>query len=200
MADIVAEKKALRREFLKKRREISDSIRVEADNKVCNELFNICENELKPEMVAAYISDGTEVDLSEFISRLIADGVRVCVPRFNLESKTGEYEMVEIMDIHKDLKLGHYDIMEPVDTCPALSKDLYNKLLWLVPGVAFDEKCGRLGRGKGVYDRLIESYDGISIGIFYECQKTAAVPMAEHDRKLDLIVSEKGVYRQLNDG
>lgn len=195
MGDIAAEKKLLRREFLKKRRELDDSVRTEADYEVCKKLFNICENELKPEMVAAYISDGTEVDLSEFISGMISKGVRVCVPRFNTGAKAGEYEMVEIIDLKNDLKLGHYDIMEPVDTCPELSKDLYHKLLWLVPGVVFDEKCGRLGRGKGVYDRLIESYNGTSIGIFYECQKTGVVPMAEHDRRLDLIVTEKNIYR-----
>ena len=125
---------------------------------------------------------------------MISKGVKVCVPRFNKESQIGEYEMVEISNLNDDLKMGYYDIMEPVETCRALEKEMYDNLLWLVPGVVFDEQCGRLGRGKGVYDQMIGTYKGINIGIFYECQKTLAVPMADHDCRLDQIVTEKGIY------
>ena len=66
----------------------------------------------------------------------------------------------------------------------------------LIPGVAFDENCGRLGRGKGVYDRLLESSRGFRAGIFYQCQKTVDLPMEDHDCVLDLIVTEEQVIRR----
>ena len=195
MLDLIVKKKQMRREFLKKRSSIEQSVRSDADKIICSQLVNICVTELKPALVGVYISDGTEVDIAEFISVMMLNGVTVCAPRFNPNSKTGEYEMVEITDLSKDLVLGHYDIMEPVDSCPTLDLQEYDNLVWLVPGVVFDEQLGRLGRGKGVYDQMIESYKGVSIGVFYECQKTVAVPMAHHDCRLNLVVTEKGLYR-----
>ena len=195
MASIVEEKKILRREFLQKRRLIEISERREAEKTICEHLEKLCCNELKPQIIAAYITDGTEVDLSSFIHTMMQRDIRICVPRFNSDSSTGGYEMVEINDLDQDLKLGKYDIMEPIDSCVALPREMYDKLLWLVPGVVFDEKCGRLGRGKGVYDQMISSSNGINIGIFYDCQKALSVPMADHDRSLDMIVTENGIYR-----
>ena len=195
MSELSAIKKELRREFLKKREELDKNIRAKADNKICTKLIDLCDNELKPTMVAAYISDGTEVNLEEFINAMFSRGVKVCIPRFNKESQLGEYEMVEITNLKNDLMMGHYHIMEPVESCRPLKKEMYDNLLWLVPGVVFDEQCGRVGRGKGVYDRMNETFKGINIGAFYECQKTVTVPMAEHDHYLDLIVTERGIYR-----
>lgn len=199
VSDIKLIKRELRNEYLNRRKELDKSFKVEADKKICRKLIDLCNNELKPTIVAAYISDGTEVDLELFIEEMFSQGVSVCVPRFNRNSQLCEYEMVEIKDLKCDLRLGHYDIMEPLETCHPLKKEMYDELLWLVPGVVFDEQCGRLGRGKGVYDRMIGNFKGINIGIFYECQKTITVPMAEHDQSLDLIVTEKGIYRSLND-
>jgi 5-formyltetrahydrofolate cyclo-ligase len=68
--------------------------------------------------------------------------------------------------------------------------------VWIVPGVAFDSECRRLGRGKGVYDRLLERVKGFSIGVFYEAQKCGAAPSAEHDRRLDAVVTEETVRRR----
>ena len=65
--------------------------------------------------------------------------------------------------------------------------------LWLVPGVAFDASCRRLGRGKGVYDRLLTA-PRYGVGVFYECQRCAEVPSEGHDRILDLVVTEAGCF------
>ena len=73
---------------------------------------------------------------------------------------------------------------------------LFRSALWLIPGVAFDEQCGRLGRGKGIYDRFLARAGGTAVGIFYDCQKTAALPMESHDRPLALIVTESALYRR----
>jgi 5-formyltetrahydrofolate cyclo-ligase len=68
-------------------------------------------------------------------------------------------------------------------------------LLWLVPGVVFDMTGSRLGRGKGVYDRLLNKRGGIRIGIFYQCQENTVVPVEAHDCPLDMIVTENGMSR-----
>ncbi|MBQ6596043.1 MAG: hypothetical protein IJH79_00690, partial [Lentisphaeria bacterium] len=74
--------------------------------------------------------------------------------------------------------------------------DMLRKALWLVPGVAFDRKDGRLGRGKGIYDRFLAGIEGTAAGIAYDCQMTAALPMEKHDRFLELVVTESAVFRR----
>jgi 5-formyltetrahydrofolate cyclo-ligase len=50
-----------------------------------------------------------------------------------------------------------------------------------------------LGRGKGVYDRLLSGGCGLSIGVFYECQKCESLPVEGHDLGLDMIATEAGL-------
>ncbi|KAE8904067.1 hypothetical protein PF010_g6321 [Phytophthora fragariae] len=77
--------------------------------------------------------------------------------------------------------------------------------LVLLPGVAFDRRGGRLGHGKGYYDsflrRLTEHYDAIghapptTIGLCLSPQLVEQVPLAAHDRMLDLVVTPEEVIR-----
>ena len=63
--------------------------------------------------------------------------------------------------------------------------------LALIPGLAFDPQGGRLGRGKGFYDRLLGDPDfrGVKIGICWHWQVVDSVPYEAHDIRMDLIVS-----------
>ena len=70
----------------------------------------------------------------------------------------------------------------------------------LVPGRAFDAAGHRLGRGGGYYDRLLarlqEAGRGrelLVLGIAYGCQLVDAVPVEQHDRSVDLVVTESGL-------
>lgn len=67
----------------------------------------------------------------------------------------------------------------------------YKKLdLIVVPGVAFDRQCNRLGRGKGYYDRFLAETNVHKIGICFDFQLFDSIPVAEYDVKMDMIVSE----------
>ena len=66
----------------------------------------------------------------------------------------------------------------------------------LVPGVVFDVEGGRIGYGAGYYDRLLaECADRTALvaGAF-ELQVVDVVPMVEHDRRVDRVVTEHRVY------
>ncbi len=66
----------------------------------------------------------------------------------------------------------------------------YDKIdMVLVPGVAFDRDCNRLGRGKGYYDKLLPKLSGMKIGICYPCQLLDQVPCQEWDVKMDKIIT-----------
>ena len=90
----------------------------------------------------------------------------------------------------KNLIKGSFNILEP-------QGDPINDLaiidLAIIPGVAFDRKCNRLGRGKGFYDRLLKNLKCKKIGIAFTFQIIDSVPVDEFDVPLDGIVSEKEI-------
>ncbi len=186
---LLEEKSSLRKRMLAKRRSMSPEERERADR-----LIESCLKAL-PELsgaklVAAYVSDGTEPDLSGLLSWLLKSGRRVCLPR---SSAGGAYEFAEVRDMESGLVSGPYGIKEPPASLPAAPKEELKEALWLVPGVAFDAAGGRLGRGKGVYDRLLAGGSGFSIGVFYDFQMCAELPVERHDLGLDIVVTESGV-------
>ncbi len=186
---IISAKNEMRQHYLAARAALDIDSRTAADAAICAALGAL--PELKAaEHIAAYLSDGTEVDLSALLLECGKAGKKVFLPRYSAASGAG-YEMVEIKDLSLDSVPGKYGLMEPGQELPAAAAGQINNMLWLVPGVAFDITGARLGRGGGIYDRLLSNSDGLSIGVFYECQKADRVPSAEHDRKLDMIVTEK---------
>jgi 5-formyltetrahydrofolate cyclo-ligase len=59
----------------------------------------------------------------------------------------------------------------------------------IIPGVAFDKKGNRLGRGKGFYDRTLHKLTrAIKVGIAYEFQLIDSVPVSEHDIPVDKVI------------
>ncbi|MEO0588593.1 MAG: 5-formyltetrahydrofolate cyclo-ligase [Planctomycetota bacterium] len=63
----------------------------------------------------------------------------------------------------------------------------------LVPGMAFDARGGRLGRGAGFYDRYLRGFAGLTIGVCFDVQVIDRVPMEEGDVRLDAVATESGV-------
>jgi 5-formyltetrahydrofolate cyclo-ligase family len=72
--------------------------------------------------------------------------------------------------------------------------------LVLVPGVAFTKTMGRLGQGGGYYDRVLSRLapNGLRIGIAFEAQMTDGLPLASHDVAMDAVLTEVGVYGNVN--
>ena len=66
--------------------------------------------------------------------------------------------------------------------------------LIIVPGVAFDAQCHRLGRGRGFYDRLLSSLHAPKIGICFDFQLVPSVPVESFDHPMDHVVTETKVY------
>ena len=69
-------------------------------------------------------------------------------------------------------------------------------VLVLVPGVAFDERGGRLGRGAGHWDRTLAGATGaVAFGVGYELQIVERVPLEAHDRPVAALITERGIRR-----
>lgn len=89
-----------------------------------------------------------------------------------------------------------YDIPQPD---PAKAKELLPDFM-IVPMLAFDENCHRMGYGSGQFDRTFADLKKIqkfrAICIAFEAQKFDAVPVDQHDYILDMVVTESHVYRK----
>lgn len=184
-------KNKMRKHYLAERRALDADLRVSADSAVCAALCALSMFK-KAECVAAYISDGTEVDLTALLLECKKAKKKVFLPRYSASSDA-VYEMVEIKDLSLNLVHGKYGLMEPEQKLPTATAGQINEMLWLVPGVAFDNTGARLGRGKGIYDRLLSNSSGLSIGVFYECQRADKIPVGKHDQSLDMLVTEKTI-------
>lgn len=88
------------------------------------------------------------------------------------------------------LRRGAFGIMEPdIDTSVAMTDiDLI-----VVPGIAFDRRLNRLGRGGGYYDRLLSMAEVPAVGLCFDFQLFEAIPTEPFDKKMDMIVTEKEV-------
>lgn len=61
----------------------------------------------------------------------------------------------------------------------------------LIPGIGFSKFGERLGRGKGFYDRYLQNFKGLKIGVCFDCQWSEAhLPTDSWDIKMDYIVTE----------
>ena len=61
--------------------------------------------------------------------------------------------------------------------------------LAIIPGIAFDRKNNRLGRGKGYYDRLLPQLKSYNIGVCFNFQLFDAIPAEEHDIPMDAVIT-----------
>ncbi|OUT61751.1 MAG: 5-formyltetrahydrofolate cyclo-ligase [Rhodopirellula sp. TMED11] len=99
------------------------------------------------------------------------------------------------LDSMDQLQPGAYGILEPK---PELRNDPKTQLpvdqfdLIITPGVAFDPQGGRIGHGKGYYDRLLarKGQQTLAIALAFHCQVLDQVPMSAHDVPMDYLVTE----------
>lgn len=85
----------------------------------------------------------------------------------------------------EDMHTGDFGILEP-DNNTITDYSMID--LAVIPGVAFDSSCNRLGRGKGYYDRLLHKLHCPKIGICFKFQYVDSIPAEPHDILMDKII------------
>ena len=143
--------------------------------------------------VALFCATFEEIDTENLIRHALAQGKEVRLPYI----AAARMEFAVIRDYDQDLTEGAFGILEPREDLRAVSGSaaltpLPEPDLILIPGVAFDERGGRVGRGKGFYDRFLEGKNTVKVGLAFEAQVLRKkLPLEAHDQLLDGLVTEQ---------
>ncbi len=143
-----------------------------------------------------YVDAGSEVRTRHTLSEALTHGKRVVVPYCIVA--TNELELFHLEDM-SELVEGAYKILEPradLRTVPGKILQPEELDLVMVPGTAFDARGGRMGQGKGYYDRLLARArtDAPLVALAFECQLFPSIPVDAHDVYMDLVMTETGAY------
>lgn len=185
---IEAEKSKLREAILNQLKAQSVSERRRKSNIILDKLSRL--NEFKTSRVIMfYVSMLEEVNTLPLLKKVLKEGRVVAVPY--VDQKSRSLLSVQITDPENDLVTGSYGILEPkkhlVDHF-----DLSELEMVLVPGIAFDRTGHRLGRGKGYYDRFLNSLPKQirTIGLAYDFQLMDSVPVSDLDVAVHQVITD----------
>jgi len=144
----------------------------------------------KAEAVLCYLSMDDEVKTENIIKLALEEKKILAIP--HMHGKEMDFHVITSLDMPWDHH--HYGIKEPRQEWPLLEAADYEEgsVLLITPGLAFDRKGYRLGRGKGFYDRYFEKYCGIVIpvALCFALQIVPEVPAEDHDCVVNALITE----------
>lgn len=185
------QKRALREQAKTTLAAISDRERELRSRSLCSKLADL-PGWSAAKTVMVYLAMPEEVDLAAAIEKAVKAGKRICVPRIDWAAKTMSPMVVDWKKMKTEVR--EHGVSEPVGGAVAKLEKLD---LVLVPGLAFDLKGHRLGRGAGFYDRFLEEYKAArgpaaaALGVCFEAQVVGQIPAEEHDQTVDGVVTER---------
>lgn len=179
-------KQEIRKELLKKRKELPFSTVLEHSKQIHQRLIKHPLYQ-QAKNILFYVSYGNEVYTHDMIKEGLFQQKTIIVPLSDTKTHTIKPCILKNWD---DLEKGAYGILEPIihsqKTIPLKKINLI-----IIPGVGYDEKGNRIGHGKGYYDRLITKIPKAKlIGLGFEFQIVPTIPIEPHDRKVDTIITE----------
>ena len=151
---------------------------------IMEKLFSLPEFE-KAKVVGFYLSKPEEVGTLEAVEKACAMGKTVLVPVVE-----GEGMRFVRYTSGCRIGLGPFGVPEPEKKEYVTGKDVL-----IVPGVVFDRRGHRIGRGKGYYDRFLAERGVVKIGVAFDFQLIGKLPEEAHDIPMDIIITGKEILR-----
>lgn len=189
MEEVQAKKNEIREEIENKLNQLSEAQRAEKKSNIEANLFNFA-NFIEAKIALLYVAYPGEVDTGRIIEQSIKQGKIIVLPAFRSEKRA--VPLLKVADIETDLKPGPRGVLEPIaGQCKPVPIDCID--IAIIPGAAFDEKGGRIGSGRGYYDRLIPKLPITTrkVSLAYEEQILPVVPMESHDKYVDIIITDQ---------
>ena len=187
-SELAAAKRQLRRAMAERRLAVTPAVARAAARAVAEHL--LADPRIRAgQRVALYAALPDELPTLPLFEALGALGRPRLLPRI----LGGEMEFAAV-ESWEELRPGFFGVLEPPEERPAVALAAGDVVV--VPGVAFDARGQRLGRGKGYYDRAFSGARSalpLLVGTGYEAQVVSAVPHDSRDRSMDAIVTERAL-------
>ena len=191
-AEALAEqKRALRRNAYSRRK--AQTGREALSQTICRAVCELSEYRTA-RTVMWYLHCRSEVQTQTQVQAMLGGDKRVVVP----------YCLEDVLDLFlledmSELAPGTWSILEPragLRDRPGKRIDPGELDFIVMPGVAFDRRGGRVGNGKGYYDRLLASVraDTALVAVCFESQLFPEVPIGAHDVLMHKLVTEHATY------
>ena len=153
-------------------------------------------NFLESKIALIYLSENLELGTDSIIQKAYSYNKIVVLPAFDPENH--QMTLMKVDAFGQELIPGPRGVLEPDPSkCKVVPMDRID--IAILPGLAFDEKGGRIGLGTGYYDRLIPRLDITTrkVALTFEEQIIPQVPMESHDKHVDIIITDKRIIYKI---
>ncbi len=189
MDEVKDKKKDVVNEIIEKIEGFSEEEREKRQKAVEDRLFDFA-NFMESKVALLYLRRRCEVDTLSIIRKSIKSGKKIILPLVDRDkSRTTLYK---IENLNEDLRIGPNDVLEPdPERCKPVPPDQID--IAVVPGLAFDEKGGRIGILDNFYDRFIARLPMTTrkVAIAFEEQVVNQVPADSRNKFIDIIITDK---------
>jgi len=137
-----------------------------------------------------------EMDLMSIIMQSLSLNKIVVLPAFKIDKI--DMTLMKLDDPNSELIQGPLGNMEPdPQKCKVVPIDSID--IAIIPGLAFDEKGGRVGTGNGYFDQFIPKLPitARKVSLTFEDQLIQQIPMESHDKYVDIIITEKRIIYKI---
>ena len=184
-------KDELRKIYRQKIAQISPEQRAEISKKACENLI-LTEQFRKASIIMFYLAMPQEIDTADAITAAWEQKKTVVVPKVFWDRK--EMKAVRINSLDEDFSTGKTGLRNPKGDDEVLPEEID---LIIVPGLAFDSRGFRLGRGGGYYDKFLakEKLKAKKCGFCFAQQfiKNDNLPVTKNDISVDFLVTDKEI-------
>jgi 5-formyltetrahydrofolate cyclo-ligase len=163
--------------------------------------------------IMIFMSMPTEVETSTVAVKAWQEGKNIAVPRVDWEGKRMEPVEIKSLDVGMQTSgpktaastTGGTPVMAVRQPISGMVLPLGVIDMIVIPGMAFDRKGYRVGRGRGFYDRFLSQQDfqGVRCALcFHEQLQDEAIPCEAHDVPMDLVITDREIvhcHRQAGD-
>jgi 5-formyltetrahydrofolate cyclo-ligase len=168
---------------------IDEQQRTEKSRQACKNLTEMSQFQ-EAETVMLYLSLPYEIDTSEAILHCWQCGKTVAVPKISWEQR--HMIPVQINSLDTGFATGASGLRNPIAGVPVPFEQID---LVVTPALGFDKRGNRLGRGGSYYDRFFANnkLKAHKCGFAYAEQVIDSIPVTEHDKPVDSLVTDNGV-------
>ncbi len=188
MTTISSEKRLLRQQLRQWRNSIPAAEAEAAARTLYAQVHNIPQWQSR-QHIAGYIAADGELDPAHLLVSLHDSGRQIYLPVIAAESE------LRFAPWHPGapMRANRFGIPEPATGQPTVSAAALDAVL--MPLVGWDRSGLRLGMGGGYYDRALEDYSGLRIGLAYTLQEVDSLPGEPWDIRMDFVVTERALHK-----